>query len=106
MFICLISVINHQTMLFIVFISVFGFATFPIIPVVMELTTRKFDKIPIYFTNTVLFVSSQIFTIFLQFFSGMAFDHMKQAGIFVIIMISYLYLFIFWFLKDIDNNVK
>ena len=102
----LVLAVNKVTVLFILSICIYGFCAFPIIPVIMELATRKFRKIPIYFTNTVLFVTSQLFSILLQLISGWAFDHFSSAGMAMFALITYLYLFSLYFVKDIDDEVE
>lgn len=98
--------INKVTVLFILFICAYGFSAFPIIPVIMELSTRKFNKIPIYLTNTVLFVSSQLFSVVMQLISGWAFDHFAAAGIAMFALIAYLYAVVIYLVKDIDDDVQ
>lgn len=87
--------------------AIFGLASFPVMPVLLELLTRKFDNIPYHVSNTVLFVSSQIFSVLMQTILSNVFDAFPvTAGVICVVVILYMMITMFAFLKDVDNDVS
>jgi hypothetical protein len=82
-----------------------GFASFPVLPVILELLTRKFDNIPFHVTNTVLFVASQLFSVFMQTIFGLVMDNSADGGVIVVICIILMLTSTLYFIRYIDNNV-
>ena len=70
----------------------------------MELITRNFQTVPHYVTNTFLFVTSQIFTVVVQIFSGFIFDAFDSAGMIMFTIFIYFYLITLFFIKDFDKD--
>lgn len=91
---------------FFIGLSIFGTFSFPIIPTIMELATRKFNEIPIYFTNTLFFLTSQLLTIILQVISGYVFDNIQFAGTLIMSMVIYMYVVLLIPLTKIDNEIN
>ena len=86
---------------YLIVVAVFGMFSFPLIPVSMELITRKFPQVPTYLTNTIIVFSSQMFTILIQF-GASATGLSSNAGVMtVIILVNYF--FCFFFARKIDD---
>jgi hypothetical protein len=86
--------------------SAFGFATFPVVPVSLELMTRKFSNIPYYTTNSLMGVCSQLFSVLMQSILGMVMVWCPDnGGLVVVVVILYLLMASYWFVKGIDNDV-
>ena len=87
--------------------AMFGLTSFPVMPVLLELLTRKFSNIPYHVSNTVLFVSSQIFSVIMQFVLGKVFNVFPaNGGVICVVSILYMMTAMFYFLKDVDNEVS
>jgi hypothetical protein len=91
---------------FLVFAALFGFASFPILPVMLELLTRNFASIPFHVSNTVMFVSSQLFTVFMQTIMAKVMDEFpSDGGLLTIVAIILMLISILIFIADIDKEV-
>lgn len=86
--------------------SAFGFASFPVVPVTLELMTRKFDNIPYYTTNSLMGVSSQLFSVLMQTILSRVMDwNPHNGGLAVVLVIMYLLITSLLFVKGIDGDV-
>ena len=101
---CLACLVNNQLTAYVVAVSVYGFVAFPMIPVTLELSTRHLNHVPIFFTNSLMFLTSQIFSVCLQVASGLLFDYYSKAGMAVFSIVISLYTLGLVFVKDLDRH--
>jgi hypothetical protein len=87
--------------------AAFGVASFPVLPVMLELLTRKFENIPFHVTNTVMFVTSQLFSVIMQTILGRVMDSFPaDGGVIAVVSIIWMITCTLFFIKDIDNHVE
>ena len=70
----------------------------------MELATRKFEKIPIYCTNTVFFTAPLLFTAILQLISQFLLDNVQNAEFLLYSLMILLYTAILVLIRRIDDD--
>lgn len=87
--------------------AVFGFATFPVVPVTLELMTRKFRNISYYSTESLMGVSSHVFSALMQTILSKVMDwDPENGGLAVSLVIMSMLLVCMLFVKGIDNDVS
>ena len=84
----------------------FGALSFPFLPMILEVITRKFSFIPLDILNTALFSSSQIFSIISIAICGVLLNDIQWASALIIVILMFFYVFILFFVHTLDKDVK
>ncbi len=91
---------------YLIAICIFGITSILILPVIQELTSRKFESIPHYLPITVMTMISQVFLIIMTTFMSIVMDWFpKSGGLAILTSILYLLLLVIYFVKDIDSEI-
>ena len=81
----------HYAAMYLLSMAVFGIFSLPVVPISMELITRKFTKIPNYVTNTVIVLTSQILTLLIQIIASTT-EASQDPGVMALIVLTFYFI--------------
>lgn len=104
MFLCLTFFDWKWSVMSLACVGLFGICSFPITPITMEMMTRKFVTVPNYVTNTIMVLSSQLFTLLVQIVTSWL--GVNVNGAVMLLLVMFFFAVGFLFVRDIDHDVS